>query len=496
MAVRSGARYREGLRDERQIWVDGERVKDVTRDPRFSTVVDSIAELYDLQCDPKLQDALTYEEGGESFGLSYLEPRSEADLVRRRGMVKAWMDWTAGMMGRSPDFMNIHMTGFASAQEYFARGGDKFGKNIRAYWEELRHSDWALTHTLINPQTDRSKPVHQQPADTAAHIIEEKDSGAVLRGARMIATLAPFADELAVFPSTFLEVSEEAKPYAFAFCIPVDTPGLKFICRPPITPVGGRVLDYPFSSRLDEMDTVVIFDDVLIPWERFFVYREPALANQLFPATGTMNQIMHQFAVKNQAKAEFLLGLALTMADTIGIGGFPNVQNQLNEMINAVELVNACVRASEADCVPGPNGTVLPNAQPLWTVRTLFPQIYPRLIEIIQILGASGLVMVPSATELEGPLHDEIATYYQGATKPADERIEIFRMAWDLSVSGFGGRQVLYERYFSGDPWRLGITRLNAYPRKDELKARVTEFIARTREWDRRSLADRSARVP
>jgi 4-hydroxyphenylacetate 3-monooxygenase len=496
MAVKNGAQYRESLRDERQIWVDGQRVADVTTDPRFATVVDSIAELYDLQADPARADDFTYEEDGQRFGLSYLEPRSEADLVRRRGMVKAWMDWTAGMMGRSPDFMNIHMTGFASAQEYFARGGERFGNNIRAYWEELRRNDWALTHTLINPQTDRSKPVHQQTADTAARIIEERDGGAILRGARMIATLAPFADELAVFPSTFLEVSEEARPFAFAFCIPVDTPGLKFICRPPITPVGARVLDYPFSSRLDEMDTVVIFENVLVPWERFFVYREPALANQLFPATGTMNQIMHQFAVKNQAKAEFLLGLALTMADTIGIGQFPNVQNQLNEMINAVELVQACIRASEADCVPGPNGTVLPAAQPLWTVRTMFPEIYPRLIEIIQVLGASGLVMVPSANELEGPLRDDVAKYYQGATRPAEERIEIFRMAWDLSVSGFGGRQVLYERYFSGDPWRLGITRLNSYARKDELKERVNSFIERTREWDRRIGADRPARVP
>src|SRR5581483_1816330 len=183
--------------------------------------------------------------------------------------------------------------------EYFARGGEQFGKNARDFYLYARDRDLALTHTLINPQTDRSKPVHEQPANTAAHIVEERDGGAVIRGARMIATLAPFADELAVFPSTFLEVSEEAKPYAFAFVIPVATPGLKFICRPAITPVGGRVLDFPFSSRMDEMDSVVIFDDVLVPWERFYIYREPKLGNGLFPETGTMNQIMHQFAIKN-----------------------------------------------------------------------------------------------------------------------------------------------------------------------------------------------------
>ena len=496
MGIRTGAEYREGLRDGREFWLDGERVEDVTTDPRLSTVVDSIAELYDLQHEPELKERLTFTEDGETFGLSYLEPRSEADLRRRREMVKTWMDWTAGMMGRSPDFMNIHMTGFGSAHEYFARGGARYGENARNYYLDARKHDWVLTHTLINPQTDRSRPVHEQPGDTAAHIVDERDGGAVIRGARMIATLAPFSDELAVFPSTFLEVAEEARPYAFAFCIPVATKGLRFICRPAITPVGGRVLDYPFSSRLDEMDCVVIFDDVLVPWERFFVYREPKLGNGLFPETGTMNQIMHQFAVKNQAKAEFLLGLALTIAETIGIGQFPQVQNYMADMINTVELVRACVRASEADCGPGPNDTVLPAAQPLWTVRTLFPQLYPKLAETIQVMGASGLVMVPSAAELDSPVRDDIMTYYQGATRPADERIEIFRLAWDLAVSGFAGRQVLYERYFSGDPWRLQINRLNAYPHKDEFKARVADFIQRTREWDARAAELKAAARP
>ena len=159
--IRTGRQYLDSLRDEREIWIDGERVSDVTSDPRFRAVAESIAELYDMQHDPALQEKLTYTApDGERTGLSYIEPKSQADLVRRREMVKAWMDWTGGMMGRSPDFMNVHMTGFGSAFEYFGRGGERFGKNIRNYYEYLRKNDLALTHTLINPQTDRSKPVH------------------------------------------------------------------------------------------------------------------------------------------------------------------------------------------------------------------------------------------------------------------------------------------------------------------------------------------------
>lgn len=481
--IRTGRQYLDSLRDDREIWIDGERVRDVTQDARFSAVAKSIAELYDLQHDPKLRDKLTYVTAeGERAGLSYIEPKSESDLVRRREMVKIWMDWTGGMMGRSPDFMNVHMTGIGSAYEYFARGGEQFGKNARNYYEYLRRNDLALTHTLINPQTDRSKPVHEQ--NTAAAIVKETDAGIVIHGARMIATLAPFSNDIAVFPSTFLQVSEEAKPYAFAFSIPMATKGLRFICRPAITPPNGRVQDYPFSARLDEMDCVAIFDQVLVPWERVFIHQQPKLGNGMFAETGTINQIMHQFAIKNLAKAEFLLGVALNIAEAVGIGAFQHVQNHIHDMINTVELVRSCIRASEVDCVPGPNGTVLPHDQPMQTVRTLFPQLYPRLVETIQILGASGLVMVPSHEELTSERAADVERYYQGATIPADKRIQLFRLAWDVSCSSFAGRQTLYERYFSGDPWRLGMLRYQNYPRQQELKERVWDFAKRSAEWD------------
>src|SRR5216684_2052615 len=426
--IRSGEKYLESLRDDREIWIDGERVRDVTRDPRFRGAAESVAELYDLQHDPALQDKLTYvSPDGERYSLSFIEPNSESDLVKRREMVKIWMNWTCGMMGRSPDFMNIQMTGFASGFEYFARGGERFGKNIRNYYEYMRAHDLCLTHTLINPQTDRSKPVQQQPQNTAAAIVKETDAGIVIHGARMIATLAPFSDEIAVFPSTHLQIADEAKPYAFAFCIPVATPGLRFICRPSITPIDGKAQDYPFSSRMDEMDCVAIFDNVLVPWERVFVAQNPKLGNGMFVESGCMNQIMHQFAVKN-----------------------------------------------------------LPNDQPLLTVRTLFPQLYPRLVEVIQILGASGLVMVPSCEELNGARAEDVARYYQGANVQADKRIQLFRIAWDVSCSSFAGRQTLYERYFSGDPWRIAMMRYQSYPRQQELKDRVWEFARRTAEWDSR----------
>jgi aromatic ring hydroxylase len=216
----------------------------------------------------------------------------------------------------------------------------------------------------------------------------------------------------------------------------------------------------------------------MVPWERVFVARDVALVNGLFVETGCMNQIMHQFAIKNLAKAEFLLGVALNMCDVVNSRA-DNVQNLLAEMINTVELVRAAIRAAEVDHVPGPAGTVLPNAEPLWTVRLLFPQLYPRLVEIVQMLGSSNLVMMPSLAEFAGERADDVALYCQGVGVSAEQRVRLFRLAWDVSCSSFAGRQTLYERFFSGDPWRLGMARYQGYTLKESLKQRVWDFIAR-----------------
>ena len=490
MGIRTGEQYKKGLRDNREVWIDGERVRDVTTDPRLRGFVDSLAELYDLQHDPQLRDQLTYvpEDLGERVGLSFIEPRSREDLERRRLMVKTWMDWTGGMMGRSPDFMNVQMTGYGSAYEFFGQGGEQFATNVRGYWDFLRRGDVCLTHVFINPQTDRSTDATQAKEDTAARIVAETGEGVVVRGARMISTLAPYSDEIAVLPSTYLRAAPEAEPYAFAFCIPVATPGLRFICRPPMAPPGARLMDHPFGGRYDEQDCVAIFDDVVVPWDRMFIDRRPDLCDmgRPFNETGTMNQMMHQFSVKNLAKAEFMLGVALAVTESIAVDGFPQVKNYLSEMVNTVEIVRSLILTSEQECLDGPGGTVLPNPQPLWTVRTIFPDMYSRLVQIIKTVGASGLIMAPGVADLEGEVRDDVMRYYLAAHLPADRRIELFRLAYDVSVSSFAGRQELYERYFSGDPWRLGMSRYASYPRNDEFKGRVWDFIDRARAADRR----------
>jgi 4-hydroxyphenylacetate 3-monooxygenase len=380
------------------------------------------------------------------------------------------MDATCGMFGRSPDFMNIFFTGFASAADEFGHKDRRFTENVRAYHAHIREHDICLTHTLVNPQVDRSRPVEKQDKDLAAKIIKETDAGIVIRGARMVSTLCAYAHDLLVLPSTYLANSSEAEPYAFGFCVKVNAPGLRFICRPSVVHQNAAsVMDYPLSARFDETDAMVIFDDVLVPWERVFIHRDPELCNGLYNRTGIMPQIMHQFATKNLSKAEFMMGLAFAIAKSTNIDQHLHVQGMLAELIQYTEFSRACLRASEADAAPSPAGIMTPAAMPLWTVRMMFPKMFVRMCEIIQILGAGGLVAVPSYAELSGRVAADIATYFQAANADAPTRIKLFRLAFDAAVSSFAGRQQLYERYYSGDPVRLAATLYGLYDKETHI---------------------------
>lgn len=481
MPARTGHQFIEGLRAQRrEVWIAGERVDDVATHPAFRNVVRSVAALYDLQHDPARGDEMTYGSpaSGERVGLSFLTPRTRDDLARVRRMMKVWADYSGGMMGRSPDYLNRAVTAFAAAADYCGENDPRFAQSIRGYYELVRERDLCLTHTLINPQANRSVgPAGQADPHLAARVVRETDGGVIIRGARMLATL-PIADEIMVFPSTLLRGAEEDRPYAFAFAISCATPGLKFLCRETFDPQG-TAFDHPLSSRFEEMDAVVVFDDVLVPWERVFLLGDVERCNKAFSATGAVAHMAHQVVTKNIAKSEFLLGLASLMVDAIAIEPFQHVQGKIAEMIYYLEAMKAFARASEADAAIDRWGVMTPAWPPLDAARNMFTWMYPRMVEILQLLGASGMMARPTQADLESPeLAPLIDHYYQAARMNARDRIHLFRLAWDVALSSFGSRQVIYERFFFGDPVRMQMATFGSYDRQPYMD-RVRAFLAR-----------------
>jgi 4-hydroxyphenylacetate 3-monooxygenase len=480
MPARTGAEFLEGLqRQTQEIWLGGERVGDAATHPAFRHVVRSVAALYDMQHDPALRGEMTYisPSSGERVGLSFLAPRSHEDLARVRGMMKRWADYSGGMLGRSPDYLNRALMAYAAAADYLAVNDARFGENIRRYYEYVRERDLCLTHTLINPQANRSVgPAKQADPYLAAGIVREDADGVVIRGARMLATL-PVSDEIMVFPSTLLRGGAEDAPYAFAFALPTATPGLRFICRESFD-YGRSPADHPLGSRFEEMDAVVVFDDVRVPWDRIFLLRDVERCNRAFAETRAVVHMAHQVVTKNVAKTEFVLGVICLIVDAIAIEQFQHVQEKVAEVIQYLETMRAFLRASEADAAIDRWGLMTPAWPPLDAARNMFTRMYPRMVEIIQQLGASGLMAIPPAAEIAGPQGQTIERYYQAARAPARDRIRLFRLAWDLALSAFGGRQALYERFFFGDPVRMAGAVFAGYD-KTPYMDRVRAFLAR-----------------
>src|SRR5436309_9095999 len=380
MPARTGAEYIKGLQNqEREIWLRGERVKDVTTHPGLANGVRAIAALYDLQHGPALRDEMTYVSptSRERVGLSFVIPRTRQELERRGAMMLRWARTTCGMMGRSPDFMNVTFAAWAAAGDYFARGRPQFGQNMRRYYDYISEHDLTLTHSLINLQRSRTvSGVFNLEAGTALQVVRETDAGVVVHGARILATLGPLADEIAVYSPRVARHTETHSPFALNFAIPCAAPGLKFLCRESFD-LGRSHFEHPLGSRFEEMDCVVFFDDVLVPWERVFLLGDVDLLNRTANVTHSSAHSAHQGAVKNLAKAEFVLGVALLMTQTLGNSQLPQVEERIGELMLYTQLTRACMRAAEADAQLDEWGVMCPDLLMVETPRNLVMTAYP-----------------------------------------------------------------------------------------------------------------------
>ena len=480
MPARTGAAYIARLRERPpELHMQGERVKDVTSHPGLRHGVRTLAALYDMQHDPALRDEMTYASPttGDRVGLSFITPRSRQDLERRHVMMRHWARASCGMMGRTPDFLNASLMAMAAAGDYFGQNRPAFKQNIQRYYEHVREHDLVLTHTLVNLQRSRSTAGSGLDDTTgiALSVVEETDVGIVVNGVRTLATL-PLADEIAVYPARSHRLPGGApQRTSFAFAIPCDTAGLKFLCRESFDLERSR-FDHPLGSRFEEMDALAFFDHVLVPWERVFLLGDADLCNDMATKTGQFLHSGHQVVTKNVVKCEFVLGLASLMVHTLGSGELPQTRELLAELIENLEVTKACLRAAEADATVNRWGIMSPADMPLMVARQLFIRMYPRMAEILHLLGSSSLMALPTEADLTGSLAPEIARYLATDTASAAERVRLFRLAWDTCCSAFASRQVLYERFFQGDRARNTVLLTTLYD-MEPMTAWVREFL-------------------
>ncbi|KKI90164.1 4-hydroxyphenylacetate 3-monooxygenase [Bacillus sp. SA1-12] len=464
-----------------EVWIKGEKIQgSLSMHPAYKGAMKTKAALYDLQVHPELINKMTYKspKTNERVGLSFLQPKSKEDLEARRDMIKIWATKTAGMMGRTPDYLNTVLMTLSASASILNDQDEEFSNNLILLYETAREKDLSFTHSFINPQVNRSSGYAEQSAQPIALTIVKKTSeGLIVKGARLLATQGGMTDEVLVLPSGS-HVKDEA--YAFSFSIPSDTKGLKFICRESYYQ-GESTINYPLSSRFHEMDTIMIFDNVLVPWERVFFYHRQDIAQKLFARSSFTPLALHQVIIRQIVKTEFILGLAQKMVHTLNVSEYQHIKEKISEMIMGLETMKALLDRAELHASEDSWGTVVPNANSLYVAVTMFPKLYPRFIEILQLIGAGGLVSIPNEEDFQSSLDADISQYFQGAACDAVTKTKIFRLAWDLTMSAFGTRQTQYERYFFGDPVRLASNLYSGYPRDDYVK-QVEDFLNNNKE--------------
>jgi 4-hydroxyphenylacetate 3-monooxygenase len=436
--MRRGADYLASLRDGRAIFLDGRRVDDVTAHPAFAQSVRRIAERYDAAREAPDVTTCVDPAGGGRIGAMWLIPRSAEDLGRRRAVHRFWAEGSYGLMGRTPDHVASVLTAFAGWRQLFDRGGRQFGDNVVRFHAKACAEDLYLAYAIVPPQIDRSTPAHQHP-EPFLHpgVVKETDAGIVIRGAHSIATSVTMADWLYVSYIT---------PLA-----PGDVPGLRLLPRRPYATLATSVYDYPLSARFDEVDTTVVFDDVLVPWEQVFVYRSVERVSAQFhesPAHVTAN---FQSLVRFGVKLELLAGLAMKLVE-VGRGeGDANTQATLGgDIATFCAAFDALVKAAEQFPLVS-EGYARPHPQYIYAGMSLQRRLIVDLYRTIRELAGGAFQHLPSSEEafLSEETRADVERYYQSAAAGARERVKLIKLIWDFIGTEYGGRQLQYEMFYS-----------------------------------------------
>ena len=452
-AVKCGSDHIQSVRDGRAVYLDGERVQDVTTHPAYRNAVASAGALYDYQADPSRIERMTFDiGGGRRVNRCWQLPHSYEELMQRRQALVAWAEQTCGFMGRSPDHVASALAGQVMGIEVFQRADENRAQALLDYYEYARCNDLFLTYVINNVQGDRSKAFGDQGEgtdDLVARIVAEDAAGITIRGAKLFATSAIMANEIYVSSGQPLKPGEEH--LAFSCALPMNAPGLRMLSRKSYEAHAVSEFDNPLSSRFDENDALIFFDDVKVPWERIFVYRDTDMCRAQFHDTPGHIFQNYQAQIRLSVKLRFLVGLARGVADTIGTTAFAPVRETLGRLASQAAMIEAMVYGMEA--AGGMRGAYyLPDRHLLYAAQVQAQEIYPQIIQAIRELAGGALLMLPSSVRdfTDPDLARIIRSTQVSPAMSGMERVKLLKLVWDAVGSEYASRHLQYESFYAG----------------------------------------------
>ena len=442
--LRTGAEHLESIRDGRIVYIGSERVEDVTRHPAFRNAAKTVAALYDMKADPALRDAMTFEEDGGRHAIYFLRARSREDLQRRMVGHRRIADLTYGMFGRSPDHVASFVTGMAMKPDEL-KPPCGHADNLLAYYRHIRDHDIYTVYAVVPPQAARNPEFyHRQniPVPTL-RVVREDDTGVVISGMKMLATGAVFANEIWI--GNVIPLAPDQQKEAITCAIPCNAPGLQLWSRQPMEINCASEFDSPLAYRYDETDSMLLCNEVKVPWERVFVHDDALLSRDIYVKTPSHCFGNHQSNVRYWSKMRLLAGLCSRIAQASGADQVPAVKETLGR-ISAQEamiagMVNGQINAFES-WPGGPEGYVCFNRR----------MNYSKFVDDLRELCGGAIFQMPAnVSVMDDPdLARQFQAFWQTPQSDALTRMKLFKLAWDMVGSEFAGRHQQYEKFYAG----------------------------------------------
>ena len=479
----TGARYKESLRDGREVWLDGVRIDDVPSHPAFSGIVNELARIYDLQQTDQFRDLMTFEspESGNRCSVSWLISRSADDLKRKRRNSEVWTSQSWGQLGRAPDVLAPYIISLYKARERLSaikHPHCDFGENVVNYHRYCMENDIFLTHALGDPQVDRSEqPQNEQRAqreeELALHVVEETAEGIIVSGGKQLATAAPISNETYCSLSpTFARRSDPR--FILAFSIATNSPGMKILCREPVSIWSGSY-GHPLGVPYDEQDSMLFFDNVLVTWDRVFMLYDSAPLLRDFSVGINFTEWANLCRIHERMK--LMTAVATMIAEAIGVIEYREVAAKVGEMVTYTQMWERAMEGVEHGAQMGEGGVM--SLGSMAGMNIYFAQTSARMVQLLREVCGSGLIMQPSENDLaNSELRPYLERYMRGKGVEVDYKSRLYRLAHDLTVSSSGMRQEVYEYWHGGDPNRNRINLMRGYD-QSEIRGRIENLVSK-----------------
>ena len=450
--LKTGAEHLESLRDGRKVYIGDELVDDVTTHPAFRNAAASFAMLYDRKREPENLDVMSYEENGERFSSWFMMAKTRDDLVKRTETHRRIAAWSCGLLGRSPDHVASFVTGLAMRPEIFEANRKGFGDNLLAYYDKMRKEDIFACYTVLPPQGARKPELYQREGLTVPtlRVTAEDDAGVTLNGMKMLGTSAIFSNDTWV--GNLLPLAPNQAKESITCAVALNSPGVSIWSRKPFERYAVSEFDSPLSSRFDETDSMVIFEDVRVPWERVFTHDDAALSRDIYFDTPSHAMGNHQSNVRFWEKLKLIIGIASQMAEINSVGHIPAVQGTLGKLAAMEAGLGAMIHGQIHDAEEMVPGYLNVNRRSMYAALHWCTQNYYEICEVVrEMLGAGPFQMPADISVINDPkLREQFETYWSVPGQSAIDRMKFMKLAWDLLGSDFAGRHAQYERFYAG----------------------------------------------